>query len=276
MFGLMEGMDLSGFIFLGIACFFAAFIDAIAGGGGLISLPAFLASGLPAHVALGTNKVAACCSTIASSAKFAQSGKINWQLMKKLAAFSFIGAVLGVKTVVMIYSKYLYPIAIVLLVMVLIYTLRNKNLGEENRFEGLTGQNVKWGIIMAFALGFYDGFFGPGTGSFLIFAMIRIFKIDFTNASGNAKILNLSSNVASVIMFVSMGKVAYVYSSSMAAIMVVGAIIGAKMAVTRGTKFIKPMFLIVTTVVLSKMIAESIFGIDVGAGIKNIMTIFMK
>ena len=144
MFGLMEGMDLSGFIFLGIACFFAAFIDAIAGGGGLISLPAFLASGLPAHVALGTNKVAACCSTIASSAKFAQSGKINWQLMKKLAAFSFIGAVLGVKTVVMIDSKYLYPIAIVLLVMVLIYTLRNKNLGEENRFEGLTGQNVKW------------------------------------------------------------------------------------------------------------------------------------
>ena len=107
MFGLMEGMDLSGFIFLGIACFFAAFIDAIAGGGGLISLPAFLASGLPAHVALGTNKVAACCSTIASSAKFAQSGKINWQLMKKLAAFSFIGAVLGVKTVVMIDSKYL-------------------------------------------------------------------------------------------------------------------------------------------------------------------------
>ena len=77
-------------------------------------------------------------------------------------------------------------------------------------------------------------------------------------------------------MFVSMGKVAYVYSFSMAAIMVVGAIIGAKMAVTRGTKFIKPMFLIVTTVVLSKMIAESIFGIDVGAGIKNIMTMFMK
>lgn len=275
MFSLVEGAGFSSFIFLGIACFFAAFIDAIAGGGGLISLPAFLASGLPAHVALGTNKVAACCSTIASSAKFAQSGKVNWALMKKLAGFSFIGAVLGVKTVVMIDSKYLYPIAIVLLLMVLAYTLHNKNLGEENRFEGLTGENVKWGILMAFALGFYDGFFGPGTGSFLIFALIRIFKIDFTNASGNAKILNLSSNVASVIMFVSMGKANFLYAFSMAAIMVVGAVIGAKMAVTKGTKFIKPMFLIVTTIVLSKMIAESIFHIDVAGAIKNIMMSFI-
>lgn len=275
MFSLVEGAGFSSFIFLGIACFFAAFIDAIAGGGGLISLPAFLASGLPAHVALGTNKVAACCSTIASSAKFAQSGKINWALMKKLAGFSFVGAVLGVKTVVMIDSKYLYPIAIVLLLMVLAYTLHNKNLGEENRFEGLTNENVKWGMIMAFALGFYDGFFGPGTGSFLIFALIRIFKIDFTNASGNAKILNLASNVASVIMFVSMGKANFLYAFSMAAIMVVGAIIGAKMAVTKGTKFIKPMFLIVTTIVLSKMIAESIFHIDVAGAIKDFMMSFI-
>ena len=275
MFSLVEGAGFSSFIFLGIACFFAAFIDAIAGGGGLISLPAFLASGLPAHVALGTNKVAACCSTIASSAKFAQSGKINWALMKKLAGFSFVGAVLGVKTVVMIDSKYLYPIAIVLLLMVLAYTLHNKNLGEENKFEGLTGENVKWGMIMAFALGFYDGFFGPGTGSFLIFALIRIFKIDFTNASGNAKILNLASNVASVIMFVSMGKANFLYALSMAAIMVVGAIIGAKMAVTKGTKFIKPMFLVVTTIVLSKMIAESIFHIDVAGAIKDFMMSFI-
>ena len=165
MFSLVEGASFSSFIFLGLACFFAAFIDAIAGGGGLISLPAFLASGLPAHVALGTNKIAACCSTIASSAKFAQSGKINWAMMKKLAGFSFVGAVLGVKTVVMIDSKYLYPIAIVLLLLVLVYTLHNKNLGEENQFKELTSQNIKYGIIMALVMGFYDGFFGPGTGS---------------------------------------------------------------------------------------------------------------
>ena len=97
MFQLAEGASFLSFFFLGAACFCAAFVDAIAGGGGLISLPAFLASGLPAHIALGSNKVAACCSAMASSAKFAQSGKVNWALMKKLAGFSFIGAVLGVK-----------------------------------------------------------------------------------------------------------------------------------------------------------------------------------
>ena len=271
MFQLAEGASFLSFFFLGAACFCAAFVDAIAGGGGLISLPAFLASGLPAHIALGSNKVAACCSAMASSAKFAQSGKVNWALMKKLAGFSFIGAVLGVKTVVMIDSKYLYPIAIVLLMIVLLYSLYNKNLGEENRFEGLNTENVKWGIIMAFSLGFYDGFFGPGAGSFLIFAIIRIFKMDFTNASGNAKILNLASNVASVIMFVAMGKVNFLYSVVMALIMVAGATLGARMAVTKGSEFIKPVLLTVTTIVLSKMVAESVFNIDVVGFGKNIM-----
>ena len=196
-------------------------------------------------------------------------------MMKKLAGFSFVGAVLGVKTVVMIDSKYLYPIAIVLLLLVLIYTLHNKNLGEENQFKELTSQNIKYGIIMALVMGFYDGFFGPGTGSFLIFALIRIFKLDFTNASGNAKILNLSSNIASVIVFSYMGKVNLLYAFSMAAIMIVGATIGAKMAVTKGSKFIKPMFLIITTIVLTKMIAESIFHLDISGLIKSYMSIFI-
>lgn len=271
MFGeLLGNVDLGSFIFLGIACFIAAFVDAVAGGGGLISLPAYLASGLPAHIALGTNKVSACLGTIASSVKFARSGKVNWELMKKTVPFSFVGAVLGVKTVLLIDSKYLYPLAIVLLILVLIYTLTNKRMGEENQFEGLNGKNIVLGKVMALSMGFYDGFFGPGTGSFLIFAMIRIFKIDFTNASGNAKILNLASNFASVVMFVYLGKVNYLYSLTMAVLMVFGAILGARTAVTKGTKFIKPMFLIVTTIVLIKMIAESIFGIDVGGVIKSI------
>ncbi len=271
MFELVEGANILSVFFLGVACFSAAFIDAVAGGGGLISLPAFLASGLPAHIALGSNKVAACCSTIASSTKFAQSGKINWTLVKKLAGFSFIGAVLGVKTVVMIDSKYLYPVAIILLIIVLLYSLYNKNLGEENRFNGSNRENIKWGIIMAFSLGFYDGFFGPGAGSFLIFAIIRIFKMDFTNASGNAKILNLASNMASVMMFVAMGKVNFLYSFIMAVIMIIGATLGARMAVTKGSEFIKPIFLTVTSIVLSKMVAESIFNIDVVGLGKNIM-----
>ena len=262
-------VDISTFLFLGIACFFAAFVDAIAGGGGLITVPAYLASGLPAHTALGTNKISSSIGTIASSWKFATSGKVNWKMVKTMIPFSLIGAFIGVKTVVLIDSKYLYPIAIVLLLIVLVYTLANKKMGEDNNFLGLNNKNVRNGRIMAIIMGFYDGFFGPGTGSFLIFALIRIFKLDFTNASGNAKILNLASNLASMCLFIYLGKVNFFYSVPIGIIMIFGAILGAKMAVTKGTAFIKPMFLIVTTIVLIKMILESMLGIDVGGLIKE-------
>lgn len=267
--------DLSSFIFLGIACFVASFVDAIAGGGGLISVPAFLASGLPAHVALGVNKFSCCSGTVASSIRFARSGKVNWDLVKRLAPFSFLGAILGVRTVVLIDSKYLYPLVIALLIILLIYTLCNKKMGEKNEFLGFDGKSIKKGICMAVALGFYDGFFGPGTGSLLIFGLIKIFKFDFTNASGNTKILNLSSNLSSVMTFIFLGKVNYLYGIIMAVIMVIGATLGAKTAVTRGTKFIKPFFLVMTTIVLAKMIAESMFGINVGLLLKNVMSIFI-
>lgn len=264
-------VDVGTFLFLGVACFIAAFIDAIAGGGGLITVPAYLASGLPAHIALGTNKVSSSIGTVASSLKFATSGKVNKEMVKRMIPFSFIGALMGVRTVVLIDSKYLYPIAIVLLLLVLVYTLINKKMGEKNNFTGLNKSNIRQGKIMAFVMGFYDGFFGPGTGSFIIFALIKIFKLDFTNASGNAKILNLTSNLASMLLFIYLGKVNFFYSVPIGIIMVFGATLGAKMAVSKGTSFIKPIFLVVTTIVLVKMILESMFGIDVVGFLKELI-----
>jgi uncharacterized membrane protein YfcA len=247
-----------------MACFSAAFIDAISGGGGLITLPAYLASGLPPHIALGTNKIAACFSASSSFAKFAMSGKINWDLVKKSFIFSFVGAILGVITVVkFIETKYLYPIAIIMLFGVLIYTIYNKNIGYKNEFSGLTSKNIKYAIFMAFTLGFYDGFFGPGTGSFLIFSLIKIFKFDFTNASGNAKVYNLASNIGSIIMFTIFGKANYMLAILMGLIMMVGGFLGAKVAVKKGSQFIKPVFLTITVIVLTKMILEAVFHVDV-------------
>ena len=186
--------------------------------------------------------------------------------------FSFIGAVLGVITVVkFVESKYLYPIAIVLLLGVLFYTVCNKGMGTSNEFSGLGNNEVILWSVMAFVLGFYDGFFGPGTGSFLIFALIKIFKFDFTNASGNAKIYNLMSNIASVILFSAFGKTNYFLSLSIGMIMMIGGFLGAKFAVKGGTKFIKPVFLTVTSIVLSKMILESVFHVDV---VRKIVSFF--
>lgn len=251
-------MEITTFLFLALACFLASFIDSIAGGGGLISLPAYMAVGIPPHIALGTNKVAASFSSISSSLRFYRSGKIDLDIVKAFSIFSFVGALIGVKTVLLIEQKYLYPIAMILLIGTIVYTLINKNLGERSSYMGLTKKNKILGKIMALFLGFYDGFFGPGTGSFLIFALIKIFKLDFINASGDSKILNLSSNIASVLAFVIAGKVNYTYALSMAVFMFLGAQLGAKMAIFRGSKFIKPFFLVVSTVVAIKMVSTFI------------------
>lgn len=255
---LFSDITLSAFLFLAMACFFAAFIDAIAGGGGLISVPAFLAVGLDPHLALGTNKLAASFSTVGSAFKFAHSGKVDWKMVKYMMPFSFVGAILGVKAVVAIDSKYLYPISFAFLVFVLLYTLKNKKLGEKDEFTGLTDKNLKIGALMAFILGFYDGFFGPGTGSFIIFGLIKIYKLDFIKASGNAKFLNLASNISSVITFIYYRKISYFYAISIGILMLFGAAFGAKCAVSKGSKFIRPVFLVVTSIVTIKMLVTFI------------------
>ena len=251
--------DIVKFLILAVFCFIAAVVDAISGGGGLISLPAYFAVGFPPHMALGTNKLSAFLSTFASAFKFWKAKKINVEIVSKLFAFSLAGAAIGVKTAVSIEPKYFKPISFVTLILVFLYTLKNKNIGEVNYYKGTTPKTLLIGKIMAFSLGFYDGFLGPGTGSFLIFCLIKIFKLDFSSASGNTKILNLSSNFASLVVFAFLGKLNWVYGLSIAIVMTFGAIIGSRLAILKGNKFIKPVFLVVTSILILKMSYEIFF-----------------
>ena len=251
--------DIVKFLILAVFCFIAAVVDAISGGGGLISLPAYFAVGFPPHMALGTNKLSAFLSTFASAFKFWKAKKINVEIVSKLFAFSLAGAAIGVKTAVSIEPKYFKPISFVTLILVFLYTLKNKNIGEVNYYKGTTPKTLLIGKIMAFSLGFYDGFLGPGTGSFLIFCLIKIFKLDFSSASGNTKILNLSSNFASLVVFAFLGKLNWVYGLSIAVVMTFGAIIGSRLAILKGNKFIKPVFLVVTSILILKMSYEIFF-----------------
>ena len=251
--------DIVKFLILAVFCFIAAVVDAISGGGGLISLPAYFAVGFPPHMALGTNKLSAFLSTFASAFKFWKAKKINVEIVSKLFAFSLAGAAIGVKTAVSIEPKYFKPISFVTLILVFLYTLKNKNIGEVNYYKGTTPKTLLIGKIMAFSLGFYDGFLGPGTGSFLIFCLIKIFKLDFSSASGNTKILNLSSNFASLVVFAFLGKLNWVYGLSIAVFMTFGAIIGSRLAILKGNKFIKPVFLVVTSILILKMSYEIFF-----------------
>lgn len=247
------------FVMLASLCFLSSVIDAMVGGGGLISLPAYYAAGLDPHVALGTNKISASLSTSVSALKFWNAKKVNTEIIWKLAIFSLIGAFLGVKTAVSIDAMYFKPISFFLLIFVFIYTIINKKLGETSNYTGPNKKNMFLGKIMAFTIGFYDGFIGPGTGSFLIFFLMKIYKFDFNSANGNAKILNVSSNIISIFLFTYYGKVNFFLGIPIALLMMIGGFLGASLAIKKGTKITKPLFLVVTSILILKMGKEIFF-----------------
>lgn len=251
---LLQDFNLHTFLFLATTCFIASFIDAIAGGGGLISVPAFIASGLPIHVALGTNKMAASFSVLGSAARYFKSGKIKFSLIKYPMILGAIGATLGVITVNYTNEKVLQPLILIMLILVAVYTFMNKNMGIKDEFKGQTRKNTIQGSIVAFVLCFYTGFFGPGGGAFLLFGLLKVYKFDFIRASGNAKVLNLIANLASLIAFAYLDKVSYLYSIPVGIVMFIGAQLGARYAIKKGSKFIRPFFLTVATITIIKMV----------------------
>ncbi|WP_180375481.1 sulfite exporter TauE/SafE family protein [Clostridium thermarum] len=242
--------------FLCVASFCASFVDSIAGGGGIISVPAFLMTGLSPHYALGTNKFAASTGSFTSTINFFVNGKINKKLMLILAPFTLIGAVLGVNTVLQLNQELLYTLVIILILSVGAYSLFSKSMGSTYDFKGLTCLNILSGIVLAFSLGFYDGFFGPGTGSFLIFGLIHIYKFDFLHASGSAKFLNFISNITSLVMFALNGRILLLYGIPAGIFMIAGARLGSKLALKKGSKLIKPLFVSMSMAAAVKLLID--------------------
>ena len=237
-----------------IAGFLASFVDSIAGGGGLISVPAFMLAGLPPHMVLGTNKFSATAGSFTSSLKFIRSGNANFKLLKYLIPFTLVGSMIGVRTVLIIDQKFLNALVLILIMFIGIYTLFSKSLGLEDKFHGLTRKNILCGILLAFSLGFYDGFFGPGTGSFLVFGLINIFGFSFVASSANARVLNFTSNVTALILFAISGKINYMFGIPVAIAMILGARMGTTVALNKGSKLIKPIFVTMSLAVALKML----------------------
>lgn len=241
------------YVVICIIGFFAALVDSMVGGGGLISLPALIATGMPTHLALGTNKFAASSGAISSSIAYLKSGNVNKRLMKFLFPCSLIGSAIGVKVVLGLNPDFLKAIIIFLVAIIGIYTLMNKELGLKNNYIEPDRTKMVKGFSLASFFGFYDGFFGPGTGSFLIFGLIHIFGYDFKNAAANAKVLNLASNFTAAVIFLINGQVAFKYGIPMAISMIIGARVGTHFALKGGSKFIKPIFVIVSFALVFKM-----------------------
>lgn len=241
-----------------LASFFAALVDAIVGGGGLITIPALLATGMPTYLALGTNKFASSFGSLSSTLAFLKGGEVNTKLMKYLLPFSLIGSAIGVWVVLRVDPEFLRALIIVLVLGIGLYTLFHKELGLKNNHVKLTKKSISIGMLMALGIGFYNGFFGPGTGSFLIFALIAIFGFDFKKASANAKMLNLTGNAIASVLFLINGEVTFYYAIPMAISMMIGGQVGAKLALTKGSKFIKPVFVVASFSLVIKMIIDMV------------------
>lgn len=241
--------------FLLVSGFASGFIDAVVGGGGLISTPALLAAGLPPQIALGTNKLASSTGSLTSSLTFIRSGKINLKLTLKLFPLSFCGSVFGVLLVHFLSPALLRPLILLLLCAVTVYTLVNKKWGAASTFTGFTRKKAAWFLPLAFIIGFYDGFLGAGTGSFLIFSFLML-GFDFLHAAGNAKVLNFGSNIAALITFALLGYVNLMIGVIMAAGLLTGSWCGAKFAIKQGSSYVKVLFIIITVSLIGKNIFD--------------------
>lgn len=184
-----------------VAAFFGGFIDAIAGGGGLICLPALLAAGIPPHAALATNKLQGVFGTFTAAANFAKKGFVNFSEIWIGIFWTFVGAVIGTTLVLFVNAKFLNYIIPVLLFAILIYTIFSPNLGV-NEVKAKMSIKVFY-TVFGVALGFYDGFFGPGTGSFWTFALIGLLGLGMKKAVAHTKVLNFVSNIVSLVVFFS-------------------------------------------------------------------------
>lgn len=234
-------------ILLCIASFFAGFVDAIVGGGGLIQTPVALIL-LPNYAVssiLGSLKIPAFSGTSFAAYQYLKKVQMNWKLLFIMAVFAFCSAFLGSTLLTKVSNDFMKPLLLVILTLIAIYTFKKKNFGQHQAKEFSERKQILFAIIISVCIGFYDGFIGPGTGSFLVLAFVSVLGFDFLHASANAKMVNLATNFGSICLFVLKGKMIWAIAIPMAFCNAFGGWVGAKIAISKGNGFIRIFFLIV-------------------------------
>ncbi|WP_394204143.1 TSUP family transporter [Shewanella waksmanii] len=231
----------------------AGFIDAIAGGGGLLTIPALMWAGLPPTAALATNKLQACGGSFFASLYFVRKGMVKLSQMKLAIACAFVGSAIGTVAVQLIDSSVLELLLPFLILAIGGYFLFSKKVSEEDRHQVLTP--TAFGFTAALGVGFYDGFFGPGTGSFFALAFVSLAGYGLAKATAHAKILNFSTNIASLIFFAIGGKVFWLLGLIMLAGQAIGATIGSRLVITKGSKIIKPLVVTMSIAMSIKLLS---------------------
>lgn len=241
-----------------IACplvFVGGLVDALAGGGGLITLPAYLFAGVPMHAALGSNKLSSAIGTCVSTGRYLKNGYVNIQLAVPTVIAALIGSACGANLALLVPEQILKMLLIPILPLAAYYVLKKKDLGETVDESPLSKKRMLvYASLIAFFIGGYDGFYGPGTGTFILLLFTGICRMDLKTASGNTKIINLSSNLAALVTFIINGKVNYPLAMAAAVFSIAGHYTGSGMLMNNGSKVVRPVILIVLGLLFLKII----------------------
>jgi len=251
--------------YLCVFAFLAGFVDSVVGGGGLIQLPALFICLPPAYASVaatvfGTNKLSSICGTGMAVIQYARRIPLRWRSLLPSAGTAFVFSWLGARTVAHAPTQVLKPVILVLLVAVAAYTYWRKDFGDLHAPKLNSRQEALMGLLMGAGIGFYDGFFGPGTGSFLIFGFIGIFGCDFLTASASAKVINCATNLSAVAYFAATDHILYRYALPMGVCNILGSLAGTRMAILKGSRFVRAFFLVVITGMILR------FGWDAAVG----------
>jgi len=242
------------FFLVTLASLLAGFVDAIVGGGGLVLLPALFAAYPTAHAAtlFGTNKSASVWGTAFASVQYVRRVDLRWRTMVPAMALSFAGALAGAWLVTLISPDFLRKLLPAVLLLVLVYTLMKKELGRHHAPRYAGRQELLAAGTVGLLIGFYDGFFGPGTGSFFVFLFVRWLGYDFLHASAGAKLLNLSSNLSALLLFALKGHVWWHFALTLALANIVGSLLGTRLALKHGAGFVRGVFIVVVSALILK------------------------
>ena len=233
--------------------FLAGLVDSIGGGGGLISLPAFLMAGLPPHNAIATNKLASSVGTTISTARYCKNGFFNKKLALPSILMALFGSFLGAKLVLVASDEFLKKIMFIILPIVAVIVLLEKKEPEYD-FSFPASRRMLVVCGSAFLIGIYDGFYGPGTGTFLLLVLTHIARMDVRTASGNVKLINLSSNISALLTFLVNGQVNVVYGMAGAVFCLAGHYIGSGLVIKNGSKIVRPIIIFVLILLFIKVL----------------------
>jgi hypothetical protein len=254
----MGGLDI---VLLLCAALFAGFVDAVAGGGGLIQVPTLLVA-LPTEspaTVFGTNKLSSIFGTGNAALRYARRIALPWSVALPAAAAAFVCSFVGAAAVAWLPKDVVRPLVLLLLVLVLVYTVLRPKFGT------VTGERLgrknerRLAMLVGAVLGFYDGFFGPGAGSFMIFAFVRWFGLDFLHASSAAKVVNFATNAAALAYFVPSGHVLWGIGLAMAVFNIGGALLGARLALRHGSGFVRGTFMVVASLLICRLVYDTFF-----------------